>query len=166
MKHIFLLRHAKTEKGAPTQDDRQRVLTEGGVADAGALGKLLHIRGFTPEMVLCSPAARTRETLAALTAACPLSATVEYPEALYLASAEQISSLIQELPDALTEVLIIGHNPGLPQYCFIAAEDKSAAAQSIMMQFPPCSMARLSYKAERWAECGANGAEIERISQD
>lgn len=163
MKHVFLLRHAKTEKGTLTQDDKDRALTPEGRMDAENAGNFLKEQSFRPDIVLCSPATRTRETLQHLTRTCPIPSPTEYPDTLYLASSEQIFSLVQHLPETANSVLIVGHNPGLPQCMFIASEEKSGAAQSVMMQFSPCSMAQLSFDTNDWGECEPDSAATKRI---
>ncbi len=163
MKRVSLLRHAKTEKALLTQDDSARVLTAKGREDASDLGKLLRKRGFSPDLVLCSPAARTRETLQYLGSTCPLTAKVEYAPVIYLAGPEQVIELWRELPDSVQHVLIIGHNPGLPQCAFLAAEDKSGAAQEVLQDFAPCSMADIIFDTTSWVACTRDSARVEII---
>jgi phosphohistidine phosphatase len=58
---IVLLRHAKAER--PTgAADADRPLTARGHADAAAAGAWLAHGGYLPEVVICSPAKRTRQT--------------------------------------------------------------------------------------------------------
>src|SRR5262249_13960879 len=58
---LVILRHAKAE--APNRAaDLERSLTERGHADAGAAGAWLVARGYLPNLVICSPARRTRQT--------------------------------------------------------------------------------------------------------
>ncbi|MBM3519099.1 MAG: histidine phosphatase family protein, partial [Alphaproteobacteria bacterium] len=65
MKHIFLLRHAKTVRQvAADESDFDRPLTPRGVRACAIMGQFLRDQGI--ETVLCSPAARTRETLGRL----------------------------------------------------------------------------------------------------
>ncbi len=61
---LCLLRHAKSSSSNPTLPDRDRPLATRGVTDAPLMGKAMAERGIDPELVLCSSARRTRDTLA------------------------------------------------------------------------------------------------------
>ena len=58
---LVILRHAKAERPAELAD-ADRPLTQRGHADAAAAGAWLAARGYRPDLVLCSPAKRTRQT--------------------------------------------------------------------------------------------------------
>ena len=75
----------------------------------------LAARGFRPERALVSPARRARETLAGVRAALATLAAAEEDEALYLASPGRLLARLQRLPDATSQVLLVGHNPGLAE---------------------------------------------------
>ena len=66
MRQLILLRHAHAESATAGQDDIARPLSATGLAEARAAGDWLREHGLRPDRVLCSTAARTRETLAAL----------------------------------------------------------------------------------------------------
>ena len=66
MRELILLRHAHADGPAAGQDDLQRPLSATGVQEAHDAGAWLREQGLRPDRVLCSPAARTRQTLAAL----------------------------------------------------------------------------------------------------
>ena len=67
------------------------------------------------DLVLCSPSARTRETVAGLFAAEPQlgTARVKVKRALYLADVDDLLSVLRHLPDDVETALVCGHNPGL-----------------------------------------------------
>ncbi|MFN8902947.1 MAG: SixA phosphatase family protein, partial [Lysobacteraceae bacterium] len=64
MRELILLRHAHAEPAAPGQADADRALSLRGQAEAEAAARWLKSEGLLPARVLCSPARRTRETLA------------------------------------------------------------------------------------------------------
>src|ERR1700754_2302322 len=70
MRTLVLLRHAKAEH-PEVGSDFDRRLTTRGKADAAAAGVWLAAEGIRPELVLCSAAARTRETWDAVADALP-----------------------------------------------------------------------------------------------
>ncbi|MFI6823065.1 SixA phosphatase family protein [Micromonospora sp. NPDC050187] len=121
---LVLLRHGKAERPEGT-DDRERALTGRGQADAAAAGAWLARHGFRPDVVVCSPARRTRQTWQAAengmagsgmadgpagNGPTPL---VRYESAVYAAEAADLLDLLRAVePDAGT-VLLVAHNPGI-----------------------------------------------------
>jgi phosphohistidine phosphatase len=62
MKILFLLRHAKSSWDDARLSDFERPLNERGLRVAPQMGKFMSERGFAPDLILSSPAARARET--------------------------------------------------------------------------------------------------------
>lgn len=58
---LIIVRHAKAESFGNTPD-LSRPLTPRGHADANAAGAWLAAHGYRPDLVICSPAKRTRQT--------------------------------------------------------------------------------------------------------
>jgi phosphohistidine phosphatase len=69
----------------------------------------------SPDLVLCSTAARTRETLAVL-AEQGLAAPVRFERELYLAEPPAILGCVARVAPATERVMIIGHNPGIHEF--------------------------------------------------
>ena len=112
MRELILLRHAHAESATAGQDDIARPLSATGLAEARAAGDWLREHGLRPDRVLCSTAARTRETLAALG---DIGAGEIYEDAsIYEASPGTLASLADANRDA-ERLLLVGHNPGLEQ---------------------------------------------------
>jgi phosphohistidine phosphatase len=107
---LVLLRHAKAANPEGVAD-ADRPLTPRGHADAAAAGAWLVNRGYLPDLVICSPARRTRETWHAL--ALPTGAEVDYPEQAYWAGARDLLDLVAAVDGAVGTVLLIGHNPAM-----------------------------------------------------
>lgn len=105
---LILLRHTKSDWTDPAQEDRDRPLNDRGRRAATAIGDWLRSRGHVPDLVLCSDATRTRETLTALALH---GAKVEHRPDLYLSEAETILTLARAQTAGC--VLIVAHNPGI-----------------------------------------------------
>jgi phosphohistidine phosphatase len=111
---LVILRHAK----AVTPDgsaDLLRALTHRGRTDAAAAGRWLVDMGYLPDLVLCSPARRTRETWHGVAEQLTRAPRTEYVEALYGADLSELVDVVAEADPDATTVLLIGHNPGLSQ---------------------------------------------------
>lgn len=112
MRELILLRHAHADPAAAGQDDHERPLSATGRAEAEAAGDWLREHGLRPDRVLCSTAARTRQTLDALG---DIGAGEVYEDvAIYEASPGTLATLADANRDA-ERLLLVGHNPGLEQ---------------------------------------------------
>ena len=63
MKHLYLLRHAKSSWKLAGQLDYERGLTERGLNDCELIAELILEREITPDFIYCSGARRARDTL-------------------------------------------------------------------------------------------------------
>ena len=109
------MRHAKSDWSHPDQEDRDRPLNDRGRAGAARMGEWMRARGHSPDLVLCSDAARTRETLEGLGLD---GGTVEFREELYLAAPEAI--LAAATVGKADCLLVVGHNPGMARAAALA----------------------------------------------
>ncbi|GAA3692937.1 histidine phosphatase family protein [Microlunatus aurantiacus] len=110
---LYLLRHAKSDWEEPLTD-HERPLAPRGVRDAGAVGRLLAVRGWRPDLVLCSTAVRTVQTWQRATAAGAEAGEVQLTDAIYEASTNRLLGLVQQTPETVGSLMLIGHGPGLP----------------------------------------------------
>ncbi|WP_022911206.1 SixA phosphatase family protein [Aestuariimicrobium kwangyangense] len=140
MPTLFLLRHAKTE-AAHSGGDKARELTDRGRADARAVGAQLRRRGI--DLVLCSSAVRTRQTVQEL----GLDARVETMDALYNCDVETMLQRIGETEDSVSHLLVVGHSPTIPA---AAAELVWAAqpreADQLACSFPTAAWAEITFE--------------------
>ena len=113
-KTLVLLRHAKADN-PPAVADIDRPLTARGHADAAAAGAWLSHRGFVPDLVVCSPSRRTRETWHGVALALTTAPDVRYDEEVYAASARELLDLVCAVDDSTDTVLMVGHNPGISE---------------------------------------------------
>lgn len=109
---LILIRHAKSSWADPTQTDHARPLNQRGRDAAPRIGKWLAQRGHIPDLILCSDAARTRETCALIAPLIGAPNTTYLPQ-LYHASPLEILNTIR--PHQTRIVAVIGHNPGLAE---------------------------------------------------
>ena len=111
---LVLLRHAKADRPNGVADV-DRPLTDRGHADSAAAGAWLAKQGYAPDLVLCSPSKRTRQTWhsVAVALAKAASPTVRYERELYDGGAEDLLKVIQTAAPAARVVMVIGHNPSV-----------------------------------------------------
>jgi phosphohistidine phosphatase len=113
---LVLLRHAKAERPG-AEDDIDRRLTGRGHDDAAAAGAWLAAQRLRPDLVLCSPARRTRETWHAVVTALGQAGSgvsTRYEPRLYsLGGTRDLLDLVTGVAEPIRVLLLIGHNPTL-----------------------------------------------------
>ncbi|MGH1331162.1 MAG: SixA phosphatase family protein [Paracoccaceae bacterium] len=145
---LILARHAKSSWGDPLQEDFDRTLNERGRASAVAIGQWLQSKGYMPDRILCSAAARTQETCNLMLGAFDPKPQVERIERLYLASPQTLLQYIKRADgDCL---MVIAHNPGIAELAHMLA--KSPAAHADFARYPTCATSVFEIKAPHWAE--------------
>jgi phosphohistidine phosphatase len=119
---LVLLRHAKAE--TPTDDpDFDRRLTERGAKDADAAGSWLADRQIQPDLVICSPAARTRETWQSVSIAFPAAPEVRFEKDLYWGGPTEVFDLLRAVPPTVRTVVVVGHNPTMSEVSALLIPD-------------------------------------------
>jgi phosphohistidine phosphatase len=135
---LVLLRHAKS--AYPTGVvDHDRPLAPRGVREAKLAGDWLRANLPAVDAVLCSTAARTRETLVRSGIAAP----VRYAERLYGAGYATVIEEIRTVADDVTVLLVIGHEPTMSDVALQLAGTHTDAAQRIAEKFPTSALAVL-----------------------
>ena len=112
---LYLLRHAKSDWGEPATPDIDRPLAPRGRKAARAVGRYLKSSGINPELILCSPARRTRQTLELITEAWEVTPKVAFEPRLFAASANELLIRLGQLPLGTASAMLIGHNPSMEQ---------------------------------------------------
>ena len=93
--------------------DHDRPLAPRGLVSIEQLTRYLRLQGICPDVVLCSSARRTRETLDGISAGLSGEPEVAIETALYCASKQQLLDRVRDLPAYADGAMVIGHNPGL-----------------------------------------------------
>ena len=126
---LVLMRHAKAE--TPGDDpDFTRPLTTRGRSDADAAGAWLADEDLRPDLVICSPATRTRQTwhgvAVALAQADPEAGAapeVHYDQSLYDGGRTEMIDLLRGVADDVRTVLVVAHNPTVSQVSVLLRDD-------------------------------------------
>lgn len=140
MRRLALVRHAKSDWGAPMLADHDRPLNRRGMRDAPAAAARLAATGFRPDVILCSTALRARATADAFGAALGVAVTAD--AVLYAAAPETL--LRAAIGAAVPAVLLVGHDPGMS----LLAERLSDGRIDRM---PTCAVAVFEWDQDDWA---------------
>jgi phosphohistidine phosphatase len=110
-RRLILTRHAKSDWDNPALADHDRPLNGRGRRAAAELGQWLASRDYVPDEVLCSDAARTRETWAVAASGLSGAAGPAFLPGLYNAGPEVMLETLKKAKGQT--VMMIGHNPGI-----------------------------------------------------
>jgi phosphohistidine phosphatase len=162
MRRLMLLRHAKSDRslGMP---DMTRPLNERGAAAAQLMGAYMARHRLLPDLALCSPSTRTRETWAELSSQWPAAVKVSFEERLYVAPPQAILSVICAQDAEARTLMVIGHNPGLHEAAelLIAAGDVGLR-ERLREKFPTGALAVIDFAAEAWSTIHDHSGRLDR----
>ncbi|MCX5309103.1 histidine phosphatase family protein [Streptomyces sp. NBC_00160] len=118
-------------------DDFDPPLSERGRADAPGTGRWLAGSAFEPDLVLCSPARRTRQTWQLAAAALKNPPPVVYDERLYNAAPSMLPTMLAEGGSGLRSLALVGHNPGIHELAVgLAGSGPSDLSERVRAGFP------------------------------
>ena len=124
MKQLMILRHAQALGVEPGGDDKSRKLSPKGIEDAKALGALMERQNLQPDLVLCSAAVRTRQTLDGLLNVIAVG-RIDYSDTLYNADFSVLLNAVQGQSNDINSLLLVAHNPGIHTFSARLASDES-----------------------------------------
>ena len=144
--------------------DEERPLNERGTTAARRMGGYMARHQLIPDLVVCSTARRTRDTLAQITPQWPASITVAFEERLYLAPLNIILEVIRSQPKQVANLLVIGHNPGLHQAAeLLTASVDVAQRERLREKFPTGALAVIDFAVPAWTKLHTHSGRLDRF---
>jgi phosphohistidine phosphatase len=150
---LLLMRHAKSD-WPDGVSDLERPLNERGLRDAPLMGAALYERGLRPDLVLVSPALRTRMTFEAVQKAFGGDLVFRIEPRLYEVSVQGLLYLLQSLEKDAQRVLIIGHNMTLEDTARLltdGARSDVQACRRLIAGFKTSCVAVLDGQGSDWS---------------
>jgi len=161
---LMLLRHAKSEKGDPGMQDRDRSLNGRGREDAPRIGAYMAHHALIPAASLVSPARRTRETFEGVAAAWPAPCPVHYIDRLYNATPDAIVKAIKDADRSTQVLLVVGHNPGLHDAARLLIASGSVEARERLNEgLPTSGLAVIDFAGTDWRMLHPHSGRLERF---
>ncbi len=155
MRTLSLLRHAKSDRDDPSAADFDRPLAPRGEKAAPLMGRHMRAIDLDPDLVLCSPAVRTRETAHLALTAMKNTAPVIFDEIIYEASSNALLERLKRVDPTVAHVLMIGHNPGLQDLTLaLAGAHLSADFATLREKFPTGALVVLELRIDAWSKLG------------
>jgi phosphohistidine phosphatase len=153
-KTLYLMRHAKAASPDMRLGDFNRPLNQRGLQDAPEMGRRLQKRGARPELILCSPAQRTRQTAELLMK--EFGGTmggVQFDDRIYEADPATLLNLIRALPNTCASAMVIGHNPSIGHLAHQFSETG-------IERMPTCAIATIELSSSSWKDMGKEATRL------
>lgn len=166
MRRLILLRHAKTERDAPSGKDHDRRLEDRGRSDAAEIAAWLAAEHLMPDQVLISTATRTRQTWDVLSELFPANREpqVEYLPELYSASASQLLHAIHGVSAGINRLMLIGHNPGLHELALaLTCTCNEAERRQLSGSMPTAAVVVIDFPIADWADAAFGTGKLQHF---
>jgi len=154
MKTLYLLRHAKSSWDFEDLSDHDRPLNKRGRHDAPLMGRELASHEVTLDLIISSSAVR------ALTTASLVAKELEYDtenisinEAIYGAGKEELLTSIQQTPDNIANLMLVGHNPEITELANSLSPEHIAS-------MPTAAVVGIRFNCVSWAEINPENATL------
>lgn len=162
MRRLILLRHTKSD-WPDGMADIERPLAPRGKAAAPRMGAYLVRHGLVPDLVLVSPARRTRETwnLAAQWQVLPPSRS---EPRIYEAAAGALFDVLLEQPNHVHTLMMVGHNPGSEDLAaLLVGSGHQDARERMAEKFPTGALAVIDLPIDEWGQLSPGVGRLDRF---
>ena len=121
---LVLIRHTKSDWGDFSQPDFDRPIRKDRTDDAKNMASELKALGIKPDLIICSPAKRTRQTVDYFCDKLKYDISkVQFDKRIYESMAEDVLGVIRETKPEVKTLLVVGHNPSLTDLANMFAEN-------------------------------------------
>ncbi len=160
---LYLLRHAKSSWDVPALDDHDRPLSARGMKAARVVASEIARQRISVDLVLCSSAARARQTLEVIVPALAEPLDIRIDPELYAAGAGDLLGRLRGLDEETRTVLVVGHNPALEELTEqLAGDGEPQALEQLRRKFPTGALATLT-TGRSWGDLGPGAAYLESL---
>ena len=153
MKKLFLIRHAKSDWSDNTLKDFDRGLNARGLKDAPFMGKLLKGRNIIPDLIISSPALRTKLTIEILLKEMTLEQEIIYDESIYEAPFLNLKKVVDMIDEQFNIVFLVGHNPGLCDFV-------NSLCNESFENIPTCGIVELDFNTNFWSDISRENSKL------
>ena len=153
MRTLILMRHAKSSWDQPELDDLKRPLALRGQEAAPLIARHVKKSGWRPDLVLCSPAVRVRETWRLMLPVLGRQVDCRTLRTIYMGSPSRLLEVVQRAADAVETLMLIGHNPGLGRLAAsLCGSGPNKALARLRTKFPTSALAVIDFETDSWRD--------------
>jgi phosphohistidine phosphatase len=164
MRRLMLLRHAKSDRSDPGARDHDRPLNARGRQAAPRIGAYMASHGLAPDLVICSTAARARETWDLVAPAFGSAPKVAFDQAIYRNDPAVLLDLVKKTKANVHSLLLVGHNPSFQAFAdLMAASGHGDARQRLREKFPTAALAVIDFAVDAWDRVHTHSGRLDRL---
>jgi phosphohistidine phosphatase len=159
---LSLLRHAKSSWKDPTIPDHDRPLNARGTTEAPLMGNAMAKHGLQPDLVLCSTARRTRDTLQLVLPELKTEPKIVYEGGLYHGTPAEMLGILHEVGAGPSHVLLVGHNPEIQSFALdLIGPGPKHLKDRLEEKLPTAGLVVLRFLTGAWKDVAINGGKLE-----
>jgi phosphohistidine phosphatase len=114
---LFIIRHGKSSWDNEGLDDIDRPLAERGTRNAETMARRMKDLALVPDLIFTSPASRALNTALIMSRVWGLDpSSLQIYDDLYMAYVSEITGVIGNAPEEVSNLAIFGHNPTFTLY--------------------------------------------------
>ena len=152
MKKVYIIRHAKSSWKDMSLDDFDRPLNKRGKRDAPFMGKKLKEQNIVPDIILASPALRSKKTAEKIARKVKYSKQIIYDKSLYESSVSELYIALTKINDENSIAFLFGHNTGINMFVesFVGLYDN----------VPTCGIVEVEFDCKSWKDISRQNAKL------
>ena len=163
MRYINILRHCEYDDRSGPGPNFDCHLSANGHEHAQRIGRAMNAQNIRPDLIYCSGATRTRETLEGLTKSIA-SPKVIFNDEIFGCMPGDLLSLIQDTDEQYKDILIIGHNPAMHGLVQILGQHSDPQYfQEIAYVYRPGTLCRIHSDALSWDAIAPDNGKISAL---
>lgn len=158
MKTIMLLRHAKSSHGNSGLKDFERPLAKQGKIEAPRMAKFVREVKALPATIISSPAKRAKQTTELFIEQTGIAESdITWNEDLYYGGVRDYLSTIQNAPEDVADIMLVGHNPLIEGTVSLLCNDEG----SLDVRMPTAALVCIEHPAIEWGQVKPGTARIQ-----
>jgi len=143
---LIIIRHAKSSWADPLENDFDRPLNDRGKTEAPEMGHELKKENIFPDLIISSPARRTRQTAKRIAKEVEYDAeNIKWVEKLYHCTPSVFEEVISGIPKQVKTAFIIAHNPGITEFV------NGLTLDFRIDNMPTCGVVGVNFISEDWS---------------
>lgn len=144
IKHLYIIRHGKSDRDFVDVPDYERPLKERGINESYKMASMLAQKKHVPQLIISSPAIRALHTAFIFARALkyPLD-QIKVNDELYMSSENKYLEILKRIDDHIHSVMIFGHNPSFTDLANYFLHNK-------IEDMPTSGVVGIKFEAETW----------------
>lgn len=162
---LMLLRHAKSSLADTGQADPDRPLNERGKRAAVAVGRYMASNSLVPQLVLCSPARRARETWGLVAGELSATPKILVADEIYdSGDGKALKDCLRHKAGAAQSVLLVGHNPSIGELAqTLIGTGSGKLRERLEKKYPTGALAVFSIDLGNWQSLASGSGTLLRF---